>query len=114
MTLVLVGSETWKRKHVDWEISSSIRQTRHSSRSGLLGILLPTYPRSRSDQYDPFTIPPRLSENIDCGYAKIYNWVESPQAIESWIHEAFQRRTRVKPDNSYQMFANNRPGSQWQ
>lgn len=27
VTVVLVGKETWKRKHVDWEISSSIRHT---------------------------------------------------------------------------------------
>ena len=25
VTVVLVGAETWQRKHVDWEISSSIR-----------------------------------------------------------------------------------------
>ena len=24
VTIVLIGAETWKRKHVDWEISSSI------------------------------------------------------------------------------------------
>ena len=33
VTVVLVGAETWKRKHVDWEIGASIRC------SGLLGIL---------------------------------------------------------------------------
>ena len=27
VTVVLVGSETWKRRHVDWEIGSSVRQT---------------------------------------------------------------------------------------
>ena len=30
VTVVLIGSETWKRKHVDWEIGSSIRQTLRS------------------------------------------------------------------------------------
>jgi hypothetical protein len=40
VTVVLIGPNTWQRKHVDWEISSSIRQTALSSRSGLLGILL--------------------------------------------------------------------------
>ena len=38
VTVVLVGKETWKRKHVDWEIASSIRQTKLNSRSGLVGI----------------------------------------------------------------------------
>ena len=36
VTVVLVGAETWKRRHVDWEIYSSIRQTQLKSRSGLL------------------------------------------------------------------------------
>ena len=27
-TVVLIGRCTWQRKHVDWEISSSLRQTR--------------------------------------------------------------------------------------
>ena len=28
VTVVLIGNDTWKRKHVDWEIASSIRQTK--------------------------------------------------------------------------------------
>ncbi len=36
VTVVLIGSETWKRKHVDWEISSSIRDTKLNSRTGLI------------------------------------------------------------------------------
>lgn len=27
VTVVLVGPETWQRKHVDWEIGASIRHT---------------------------------------------------------------------------------------
>ena len=45
VTVVLVGADTWKRKHVDWEIGASIRHTQYNPRSGLLGIILPTYPR---------------------------------------------------------------------
>ena len=41
VTIVLVGPCTWQRKHVDWEIGSSLRATRLNSRCGLLGILLP-------------------------------------------------------------------------
>ena len=39
--VVLIGPYTWQRKHVDWEIGSSLRATRNNSRCGLLGILLP-------------------------------------------------------------------------
>lgn len=38
VTVVLIGTQTWQRKHVDWEIASSIRDTKLNPRSGLLGI----------------------------------------------------------------------------
>lgn len=140
VTVVLIGAHTWQRKFVDWEIGSSIRQTKASSRSGLLGILLPTYPKpsgifgalnnalgtpyndiktiycnGRSVYYDYKTIPPRLHDNIECGYAKIYNWSENPRTVQSWIHDSFQRRrsTERLPDNSRDSFKNNRSGEWW-
>lgn len=114
VTVVLVGKETWKRKHVDWEISSSIRHTQYNPRSGLLGIILLTYPRSSQNEYDPHTIPPRLHDNIECGYARIYNWTTNSSAIQAWIHEAFKQKNKVNPDNSRPLFKNNRSGSRWQ
>lgn len=113
MTIVLVGSETWKRKHVDWEISSSIRNTQLNSRTGLLGIILPTYPRTDTTKYSQGTIPPRLQDNIDCEFAKIYNWSDDPNHVQSWIHEAFLRRKQINPDNSRDMFAKNRSSGSW-
>ena len=116
VTVVLIGKDTWKRKHVDWEISSSIRQTQYSSRSGLIGIILPTYPRLNTSKYNQYTIPPRLYHNIECGFASIYNWSEDPLQVSNWIHQAFLRRNQVNPDNSYPLFANNRSQdqTQWQ
>jgi len=113
VTVVLVGAQTWQRKHVDWEIGSSLRETLYNRRSGLLGILLPTYPRLRMDAYDKYTIPPRLSDNIDCGYAKLYNWSDDPALVSTWIQGAFDRRTTVQPDNSYPNFVNNRYAGSW-
>lgn len=115
VTVVLIGSETWKRKHVDWEIGASIRNTQHNPRSGLLGILLPSYPRPHNapGNYFHHTIPPRLHDNIECGFASIYNWSNSPSDVQSWIHDAFQKRKSLNPDNSYPSFANNRSGDRW-
>jgi hypothetical protein len=110
VTVVLIGSETWKRKHVDWEIGSSIRQTEYNSRSGLLGIILPTYPRKDLTKYDPYTIPPRLYDNIKCNFAKIYNWNDNPFVVQKWIHEAFDRRNKIIPDNSFPSYINNKSG----
>ena len=36
VTVVLIGNDTWRRKHVDWEISSSLRATSSNSRLGLI------------------------------------------------------------------------------
>lgn len=115
VTVVLVGAHTWQRKFVDWEIGSSIRQTQYSSRSGLLGIILPTYPRSfdNPNSYYRYTIPPRLHDNIECGFAKIYNWSNNPTEVQNWIHDAFKRRTERQPDNSRDSFKNNRSGERW-
>lgn len=116
VTVVLIGAETWKRKHVDWEISASIRDTASNPRSGLLGILLPTYPRPDGDptKYSRYTIPPRLHDNIECGFAKLYNWSEDPDFVQQRIHEAFNRRNQEKPpNNSRRLFVNNRSGERW-
>lgn len=115
VTVVLIGAETWKRKHVDWEIGASIRDTKLNPRSGLLGILLPTYPRPPGKPYNYYysTIPPRLHDNIERGYAKIYNWNDNPRTVQSWIHEAFVRRHEIDPDNSYPSFVYNRSGERW-
>ena len=116
VTVVLVGAHTWQRKFVDWEIGSSIRQTQYNSRSGLLGIILPTYPRppGKPTHYYPNTIPPRLHDNIKCEYAKIYDWSDDPDTVQSWIHDAFKRRNEnPPPDNSRDSFKNNRSGERW-
>lgn len=113
VTVVLIGTQTWQRRHVDWEISSSIRDTKLSSRSGLLGILLPTHPNFHQSAYDPGLIPPRLADNVDCGFAKIFKWSNNPVAVENWIQEAFDRRYTVQPDNSYPHFVNNKFGGRW-
>ncbi len=78
VTVVLIGTQTWQRKHVDWEIGMTIRHTQHNPRGGLVGIILPSYQRAyprelrarrdgRVTTYDPGTIPPRLHDNVHCG-----------------------------------------------
>lgn len=113
VTVVLIGAQTWQRKHVDWEIGSSIRHTQFNPRSGLLGILLPAYPRSDRNSYNPYTIPPRLYDNIQCGFASIHNWTEDAATVQAWIHQAYLRKSRVNPNNSRESFGRNRTGGAW-
>lgn len=113
VTVVLVGTQTWQRKHIDWEIGSSIRDTQYNSRSGLLGILLPTHPSCGNKYYYPYTIPPRLHDNVVCGFAKMYDWTTNPKSIHNWIHDAFNRRYTINPDNSRVSFGKNHSGVRW-
>ena len=116
VTVVLIGAHTWQRKFVDWEIGASIRHTKSNPRSGLLGILLPTYPRPQGDltKYNRYTIPPRLYDNIQCSFATIHNWNSDPSTVQAWIHEAFKRRNEEPPpDNSRPAFGKNRSGERW-
>ena len=112
VTVVLIGPCTWQRKHVDWEIGSSLRKTKKNSRCGLLGILLPNHPDYRKPQHRPDQMPPRLADNIsgDDPYAKVYDWSNSSSRVRDWIHTAFERRDGTPPNNSRKQFKNNRSG----
>lgn len=113
VTVVLIGPCTWQRKHVDWEIGSSLRATRKNSRCGLLGILLPNHPNYATGQYSKNLIPPRLADNCngEDRYAAIYDWsYASSSIIRTWIHEAFELRDGTPPDNSRPQFKKNRSG----
>lgn len=115
VTVVLVGRQTWQRKHVDWEIGSSLRSTAYSPRSGVMGVVLPTYPEPPG-RYEPSTVPPRLADNLTGTnpFAKLYNWTESPSVMESLLHDAFTRRNQnPPPDNSRDSFGCNRTGDRW-
>lgn len=117
VTVVLVGVETWQRKHVDWEIGSSIRQTEASPRSGLLGIILPSYyehHRVPRGGWNPRTLPPRLFDNEACGFAHIHDWSDNPDDVQNWVHDAYVRKSTILPTNTRQHFARNRTGPQWE
>ena len=89
VTIVLIGPCTWQRKHVDWEIGSSLRNTKKNPRCGLLGILLPNHPDYRREKFYHARVPQRLADNLgSIGYAKVYTFDRSGD-YRSAIHEAF-------------------------
>jgi hypothetical protein len=109
VTIVLIGKNTWKRKYVDWEIYSSMRDTTKNPRSGVIGIILPT----RSDfgegkRFNQYTIPPRLVDNLSNDFVKIYDWSNSPDFYKEIIHAAYDRKSKINPDLRRPMFVNNR------
>lgn len=112
VTVVLIGPCTWQRKHVDWEIGSSLRATKLNSRCGLLGILLTNHPNFGDRTYGHHLIPPRLADNCDGNnpYARIYDWSPQANKVREWIDKAFKRRDGTPPKNSRQQFRRNRSG----
>ena len=111
--VVLIGTHTWQRKHVDWEIYAGLRHTPSNPRCGLLGIFLPSRSDFGKPRYNPKTIPPRLYDNLDNGFAEIYDWTKDPVSMQARIDAAFRRRGGL-PKNSRTLFAKNRKGPEWQ
>ena len=112
VTIVLIGPCTWQRKHVDWEIGSSLRATRLNSRCGMLGILLPNHPNAGAARYRLNLVPPRVADNVGGNdpYAEVHNWSSNATETRNWIHRAFSRRDGTPPDNSRTQYNNNRSG----
>ena len=115
VTVVLIGACTWRRKHVDWEIGSSLRRTKNNSRCGLMGILLPNHPDYNRSRINPHRMPPRLASNLegDDPYALVHKWPKKrvTTRIRQWIHEAFERRNKKQPRNKGEYFGKNRSGN---
>jgi hypothetical protein len=107
--VVLIGQETYCRKHVDWEISAALNK-KVEGYSGLLGLCLPDRSDYLEEAFHSSTVPPRLVDNVRSRYANIYNWTEDISNIGRWIDEAFQNRiSRAdRIDNSREQFIKNR------
>lgn len=113
VTIVLIGPCTWQRKHVDWEISSSIRKTQKNPRCGLLGIRLPNHTDFEKQEFNERLIPPRLAINTrgKDPYAMVHRWNGSDNQVNSvrkWIDAAFERKGGTPPNDNLDMFARNR------
>lgn len=108
VTVVLIGPCTWQRKHVDWEIGASLRDTKKNPRCGLLGILLPNHPNYRGRKINPRLLPPRFADNLEGSdpYALIHKWPEhwDPARFSEWIDGAFNRKSGTPPSNARKSF----------
>jgi hypothetical protein len=108
VTILLVGECTWARKFIDWEIYASLRESKNSTRNGLLGILLPHAASTA-------TAPERLRDNVavspgDDAYAMFKVYPSEPAFLRTWIQTAFDARTTKADliDNSRPIARRNR------
>ena len=101
VTIVLLGAETHKRKHVDWEISSSLIKSKLSSRSGLVGILLPSHPTYSWEEMTKGNTQERFFDNYKSGFAELIRWDKvNSSSLLSIIEKAYNKRDGGNFDNS--------------
>jgi hypothetical protein len=113
VTIVLVGKCTWARKYVDWEVYSSLRDSKYSKVNGLLAITLPSAANLSNKR-----LPARVDDNVvrdadskDIGYARWYRYPTSKGVLRSCIDDAFLARTTRQAliDNNRGRKKNNSP-----
>lgn len=90
VTIVLLGSCTWGRKFVDWEVSSSLRNDTSNKRSGLLVYPLPSMNNTA-------TLSDRIKDNHVQGelaksYARYMSYPTTTTMIRNQIELAFGDR----------------------
>lgn len=98
VTIVMMGSCTWARKYVDWEIQASLS---NPNPNGLVGIFLPTF-----KEY-----PNRFEKNFF--YAETLIYPVKAKELEDAIDNAFNKRNDDNYldliDNPRDRFSYNRP-----
>lgn len=136
VTIVLVGTQTMYRKHVDWEIYSSMYDGKLNKKSGVIVVLLPSarsefytaaYENERNTIYPMTTnwitintreeyqrrypfMPARILDNLVKNEAKIsvINWDKiTVDGMRMMIENAFENRTNCQYDLSRPMRRNN-------
>ncbi len=94
VVIVLVGPNTKFRKHVDWEIYAGLHGGINGC-SGLVGILLPELRHYNGLPYID-DIPGRLADNVQSGYADLYEWGYAVNNFNMIVENAFNKRIVAK------------------
>lgn len=87
VTIVLIGTCTWSRRFVDWEVAASLAQPASGLPNGLLAIDLSGNGLIRH------RLPDRVALNVESGYAQHRAYPRSGATLANWIHEAWLSRT---------------------
>ncbi|CPR80059.1 TIR domain-containing protein [Mycobacteroides abscessus] len=92
VTIVLIGKCTWSRRYVDWEVYSSLRDSKLSKINGLLAIQLPSGKDSQLQARVRDNIE-RDEDGIDIGYARYNVYPDSKSTLRDLINDAYAART---------------------
>ncbi len=100
-TVVLVGSETWKRKYVDWEIKATLEMGH-----GLIGAYLPSASR---DVVGRTLVPGRLHDNVQSGYCMWLSWEQltaHSDGLNRYVADAKARSSLLIVNNRERLLRN--------
>lgn len=105
ITIVICGTDTWKRKCVDWEIYSTLHKDH-----ALLGIALPHVQPVIQNGRQVIIVPSRLHTNIESGYAHWIDYPANAQVLKQAIDHALARNKQNKlyKNNSAMKMARNK------
>lgn len=78
--IVLLGSDTYKSKNVDWDIEYGLKHN-----STIVGLCLPTNDDYRKRECNIKHIPTQLAYNIYSGYASYFDWTDSFEDLKNII-----------------------------
>jgi len=90
--IVLIGSKTKCRKHVDWEISGALNYKVGDSYAGLLGLLLPEHEDYGRGKATYSKLPDRLADNFKSEYAVIRDYTTDRKKLQEYIELAYKNR----------------------
>lgn len=100
-TVVLIGSDTWKRKYVDWEIKATLEMGH-----GLIGAYLPSASR---DAIGRTLVPGRLHDNVHSGYSLWLSWEQltaSADSLNRYVADAKARSALFIVNNRERLLRN--------
>jgi len=103
-TIVLCGIETPWRKYVDWEIKATL-----DKEHALIGVNLPTNPKNSNGTV---TVPDRLHDNIQSGYAIWTDWATftaNVERVKSFIEQAVAKPSKLIANDRTMMSQNRTP-----
>ena len=99
ITILLCGAETWKRKHVDWEIHATLAKSH-----ALLGIVLPSALKTFDNK---IIVPDRFYYNCVTGYARWMHWSENVEIVAREIALVLKNVNPALIDNSWPQMGKN-------
>jgi hypothetical protein len=93
VAVVLLGTKTFARRRVDWEIAAAL-ELKHGRASGLLGLRLPTHLDFGKPSVNPARVPKRLAANLKSGFCAVKDWTESEAQLHAYLADAIRSATR--------------------